>query len=154
MTVNLNWLTIINHLLDFFFSYTDNSFAYSVLRTVTVKLCWYSIKNLKLHIPKNMFQNLFRSHSFLQHGCNRLNLLNSCLKLIYKFIRCSRHKLDNKSSSLLNSIILIHKNAKSYRRWNLLTVSKIISKVICNLTCNKNSITDIWLFKSNILNYA
>ena len=42
---------------------------------------------------------------------NRLNLLNSSLKLIYKFIRCSRHKLDNKSSSLLNSIILIHKNA-------------------------------------------
>ena len=91
--------------------------------------------------------------SLLQKSGYRLDLLYIFFQLCNGFLFCKRHNLNNKSSCLLHSIVLIHQNSKSYCRGNLLADCKIIRKVFCNLTGLKDYLSGIRLLQPHILNY-
>ena len=120
------------------------------MRTITFKLCIHCICKFHIQAIQYLLQHLLRCMSVIQHGCYRLDLLNVCLQLIKYFIFDKRHNLYDKSTGAFHCIIFVHQNSKSDRRWYLFRCCKIISKILCNLSCLQNRLSGIWLLESHI----
>ena len=138
MTLHFNLFAFIDHFLNLFLSDTDDCFLDSLLRAVAIELCRHCICDLQIKSFKNLLKHLLRCMSVIQHGCYRLDLLNICLQLIEYFILDKRHNLYDKSTGAFYSIIFIHQNSKSNRRRYLFRCCKIISKILCDLSCLQN----------------
>ena len=75
MAVDLDGLSFVNHLLDFFLSYAEQCLFHTRFGTVAEKLCWKLFIDFQSKLAKNVLSNHFRRFSFIQKRSYRGNFL-------------------------------------------------------------------------------
>ena len=82
MTLYFDIFTVVDHGLDLFLSHADDCFLYAFFRAVAVKLRRHCIRNLKVKPVQHLSEHLFRCMAVVQHGCNRLDILDILLQFV------------------------------------------------------------------------
>ena len=117
---------------------------------------WHGVMKLEVHVLKNKTQHVFGCHAFIEHMCHRFNAAEPLLERRDHAILRPGHELYNESSGLLHGsfLVRIYKNAKPDRRWNLLRLCEVISKVLRNLTGHEINVADIRLLHTCVFDDA
>src|SRR5699024_3995633 len=153
MTVHLNLFSLIDHFLDVLLSDTDEGSLHSFFTAVAVELRWDPVIKFNIKSLQQKLQKALGGMSLFQKGGNRSHLFQIFLHPADHCFLCERHKLDNKTAGLLHCIISFHQHSQAYRRRYLLAGSKVISKILCDLTGLEDCLSHIRLLHANIFDH-